>query len=111
MDADGPDNVAENDDDNLRSRIRSPCFNAGSNAAVSAGVTTDLDMMPRIGNYVVDMGAYEFNGAALSDSDGDGIADDCDLCLGNDATGDSDSDGSCNNLDQCPGFDDNANSD
>jgi len=40
----------------------SPCINTGSNAAVPAGVTTDLDGIPRILNGTVDMGAYEFHG-------------------------------------------------
>ncbi|MBT6434421.1 MAG: hypothetical protein HOK28_15085 [Deltaproteobacteria bacterium] len=36
---------------------------------------------------------------ASSDTDGDGISEDCDLCVGQDDTGDSDNDGTCNNLD------------
>ncbi len=50
---------------NLRLQPGSPCIDAGNNAAVPAGVTTDLDGNPRIvdgngdGNAVVDMGAYE----------------------------------------------------
>jgi PKD repeat protein len=40
----------------------SPCVDAGSNALVPAGITTDLDGPPkvRIYNSVVDMGAYEY---------------------------------------------------
>jgi predicted outer membrane repeat protein len=37
----------------------SPCINAGSNAAVPAGVITDLAGYPRIVGGTVDMGAYE----------------------------------------------------
>ena len=35
------------------------------------------------------------------DTDGDGVPDDCDLCIGNDATGDSDGDGVCDEIDNC----------
>ena len=38
----------------------SPAINAGSNAAIPAGITTDLDNNPRIFNSIVDMGAYEY---------------------------------------------------
>lgn len=39
----------------------SPCINAGSNALVPTGITTDLDDAPRTYNTTVDMGAYEYN--------------------------------------------------
>ena len=45
---------------NVRLSAGSPCINAGSNAAVPAGVHTDLDGNFRVVNAVVDMGAYEF---------------------------------------------------
>ncbi len=60
VDADGADNVPGTGDDNLRLRGGSPAINAGSNAAVPAGMTTDLDGAPRIFSGVVDMGAYEY---------------------------------------------------
>jgi hypothetical protein len=56
---------------NLHLQLTSPCIDAGNNAAVPAGVTTDLDGNPRFvdiptvpdtGNGtppIVDMGAYE----------------------------------------------------
>ena len=37
----------------------SPCIDAGNNAAVPSGVTTDLDGNPRIQGLCVDMGAFE----------------------------------------------------
>jgi cysteine-rich repeat protein len=47
----------------LRLQACSPAINAGSNATVPSGVTTDLDGNPRFFNSgVVDMGAYEFQG-------------------------------------------------
>ncbi|MBX3000054.1 MAG: PKD domain-containing protein [Caldilineaceae bacterium] len=44
---------------NLRLQAGSPALNVGDNAAIPAGVTTDLDGNPRIVNGVVDLGAYE----------------------------------------------------
>jgi len=49
----------------LRLQLTSPAIDAGNNAAVPPGVTTDLDGNPRFvdftgrGNAIVDMGAYE----------------------------------------------------
>ncbi len=54
-----PDFVATGDDP-LALQSSSPCINAGSNAAVPAGVTTDLLGNDRIQDVTVDMGAYEF---------------------------------------------------
>jgi hypothetical protein len=67
----------------------SPCIDAGDNAAVPAGVTTDLDLNPRFVDDpatddtgsgtppIVDMGAYEFRlcHCPPSDVDGDGDVD------------------------------------
>ncbi|HEY3322160.1 MAG TPA: Ig-like domain-containing protein [Planctomycetota bacterium] len=67
----GADGIAGTEDDDLRLKPRSPCIDAGSNAAVRSGVTTDLDGNPRFvddpavadtgsgSSPVVDMGAYE----------------------------------------------------
>ncbi|MEO8147079.1 MAG: LamG-like jellyroll fold domain-containing protein [Bacteroidia bacterium] len=47
----------------LHLTLLSPAVNAGSNAAVPIGITTDLDGNPRIyNNATVDMGPYEFQG-------------------------------------------------
>jgi hypothetical protein len=44
---------------NLRLLGGSPCIDTGNNAAIPAGITTDLDGNPRVRNVTVDMGAYE----------------------------------------------------
>ena len=51
------------------------------------------------------------NCPAEDDMDSDGVCDDVDLCMGNDATGDSDGDGICDNLDLCTGDDATGDSD
>jgi len=57
----------------------SPCIDTGSNAAVPAGITTDLDGNPRFldgdsdGSVIVDIGAYEY--ALAGDFNFDGILD------------------------------------
>jgi hypothetical protein len=71
VDADGADNTPGTADDNLRLQLTSPAIDAGKNAAVPPGVTTDLDGNPRFVDIpsvpntgsgtppIVDMGAYE----------------------------------------------------
>ncbi len=59
IDADGADNIAGTQDDNLRLLVGSPCLNVGDNSNVPPTLTTDLDGNPRIVDYIVDMGAYE----------------------------------------------------
>jgi len=71
VDADGADNTLGTADDNLRLQLTSHCIDAGKNAAVPPGVTTDLDGNPRFVDIptvpdtgsgtppIVDMGAYE----------------------------------------------------
>jgi hypothetical protein len=56
----------------------SPCIDAGNDAAVPGGVTTDLDGNPRIQGVCVDMGAFEsefividFSGWVWMESGGD----------------------------------------
>ncbi|MBE2198860.1 MAG: hypothetical protein IAE79_09635 [Anaerolinea sp.] len=71
VDANGADNTYGTPDDNLRLQLTSPAIDAGNNAAVPFGVTTDLDGKPRFWDIplvsdtgsgtppIVDMGAYE----------------------------------------------------
>jgi predicted outer membrane repeat protein len=58
VDADGPDNVPGNEDDNLHLLADSPCIDTGHNEYVPQQ-SSDLDGNPRIINGVVDRGAYE----------------------------------------------------
>jgi len=85
----GPDNTpGTNDDDygDLRLRSGSPCADSGNNAAVPAGVLTDIMGNPRFSDDplapngagvppIVDMGAFEW---AL-DCNGNGVPDDEDI--------------------------------
>jgi|GEM_PF-4082354 len=48
---------------NVKLQSTSPCIDAGNNASVPAGVTTDLVGRPRILDGTVDMGAFEFGPA------------------------------------------------
>ncbi len=114
VDANGGDNVFGTPDDNLRLAANSPCIDAGNNAAVPAGVTTDLDGNNRFlddpdapdtgvgGCAIVDRGAYEYQ--QLFDGDGDGVQDSCDNCptVGNPDQADSDGDGAGDACDNCP---------
>jgi parallel beta-helix repeat protein len=67
---DGVWGTGDDDYGNLRLQDASPCINAGSNQAVPAGITTDLDGNPRITYGVVDMGSYEWQ--MPGDANGDG---------------------------------------
>jgi len=100
VDADGPDNIAGTEDDNLRLLPDSNCIDAGDNNSVPADTadldgdanTTeptpwDLDSRPRISDgdcndtEVVDMGAYEFNYAYMGDFDGECDVDFADFAI------------------------------
>jgi len=50
---------------NFRLQTNSPCINAGNNAYVTT--STDLDGNPLISSGTVDIDAYEFQGAGLSE--------------------------------------------
>lgn len=79
--------------DDLRLSAGSPCIDAGSNAAVPGGITTDLDGMPRLIDDpatldtgsgtapLVDMGAYEYQPPSTADFNEDGHVDGADLEL------------------------------
>jgi len=58
-DADGADDTVGTPDDDLRLSPGSPGIDVGSNVAIPAGITTDLDGGDRIINSTVDMGAYD----------------------------------------------------
>jgi hypothetical protein len=90
LDPDGPDDLPATDDDDFRLAPASPGIDAGDNAAVAPGVTTDLDgnarfvddpASPDTGQGrapLVDMGPYEFQGdpaGCPADLTGDGVVD------------------------------------
>jgi len=58
-DPDGDDDTFATDDDGLRVQAGSPALDAGDNAAVPSGVTTDITGADRIQESTVDLGAYE----------------------------------------------------
>ena len=55
----GPDGIHRTTDDGLRLQPGSPAINAGSNALIPAGITTDIIGADRIQFTTVDLGAYE----------------------------------------------------
>jgi hypothetical protein len=99
----GPDGETGTEDDDLRLLPDSPCIDAGDNAAVPEGGTTDLDGNPRfiddpiktdVGSGscpVVDMGVYEYQvgteACCLPDLDEDGAVAPFDLAILLDAWG------------------------
>lgn len=78
--ADGPG-------EDFRLDSSSPCVDAGSNPLLPVGYTTDLNGLPRIASKLcgvgpdVDMGAYEFNRAAIGDFSDDCVIDYFDFAL------------------------------
>jgi len=91
---------ADRFDKNFRLTDQSPCVNAGTTSAVA--VVSDLDGLPRIVDYVVDLGAYEYQ--EILDSDGDLISDGYEVCYfggktNAEASADNDDDGQ-NNRDE-----------
>jgi len=59
-DADGDDNIAGTEDDNLRLLPDSPCIDAGDPNYVAEPNETDLDGKPRVIGGRIDMGAFEY---------------------------------------------------
>ena len=86
IDADGPDNQAGTEDDNLHLRPNSPCIDNGTNKVLPLNIT-DLDGRSRYldgncdGEVTVDMGVYEFTFAAFGSFDGDCDVDLCDFVI------------------------------
>jgi hypothetical protein len=62
----GPDGIFGTADDGLHLAGNSPCIDAGNNALISIGITTDVTGAPRINNGTVNMGAYESIGWPVS---------------------------------------------
>jgi predicted outer membrane repeat protein len=88
VDADGPDNTAGTEDDDLHLLADSNCIDAGDNTALPADTTDldddantaepvpyDLDGNPRIIDSNVDMGAYETRPFIYVDTDAAGSND------------------------------------
>ncbi|MHC5112642.1 MAG: right-handed parallel beta-helix repeat-containing protein, partial [Planctomycetota bacterium] len=81
MDADGPDDVIGNADDNLRLMAGSPAVDAGSNSPPGGLPVYDLDGHERMINDIVDLGAFERGPYVIYvDEDNDGVLDTQDVC-------------------------------
>jgi parallel beta-helix repeat protein len=69
-DPNGPDNIFDTEDDDLRLAPLSPCIDSGDPGYVSGPNEVDLDGNPRVVSGRVDMGAYEFQGIIYVDNYG-----------------------------------------
>ncbi len=76
VDADGPDNIAGNTDDNLRLALGSPSIDKGDNLA-PAILLSDFDGRLRIDQCRTDMGAFE--SPHFADCNASGIGDACEI--------------------------------
>jgi len=107
-------------------------FNGDQDARVSLMIAPDQLIWIRLAAVEAELGPFRLR-LTLSDIDGDGITDGCDLCpntsgdnidtdgdglgdicdpcVGGDDGTDSDGDGVCDSSDQCPGFDDGIDTD
>ncbi|HEC02000.1 MAG TPA: hypothetical protein ENI81_00560, partial [Phycisphaerales bacterium] len=72
VDADGPDNIAGTEDDDLRIAAPSPCVDSGTPDYVPDANETDLDGRRRVIGGRIDMGAYEFQALIYVDDDAPG---------------------------------------
>jgi predicted outer membrane repeat protein len=80
VDADGPDNIAGTEDDNLRLITGSSSINRGEPSMPPLHLV-DIDGNPRVQECIVDIGAYEAADAdpLLPDCNGNGVQDACDI--------------------------------
>ncbi len=80
VDADGPDDTAGTEDDDVHLQGDSPCVNAGDNSQVP-GEAKDYEGDDRIQHCLVDMGADETS-HAVPDCNSNGVPDVCDIVHG-----------------------------
>ncbi|MHC4864377.1 MAG: S8 family serine peptidase [Planctomycetota bacterium] len=88
VDANGPDNIAGTEDDNLRLSAGSPCIDAGNCNYFMTLPCTDHEGGVRLVADQIDMGCYEFGSSP--DSDGDWLSDNSEMGYEDDPDRDND---------------------